>query len=114
MLKEQNCARKERDARLSNVVRLWREFQRWEKEAAAHLQTCDEHVTDVTKFPFMGVSLSRNRDLLERHADLSPRLHFIRYHEILIIDEIPGHVVGTSQISKSADKCAVRKFGVVR
>ena len=114
MLKEQNCTRKERDVRLSNVVRLWREFQRWEKEAAARLQTRDENVTNVTKFPFMGGSLSRNRDLLERHADLSPRLHFIRYHEILIIDEIPGHVVGTSQISKSADKCVVRKFGVVR
>ena len=115
MLKEQYCANKGRDARLSSVVRLWRnEFQRSEKEAAARLQTRDENVTDVTKFPFMGGSLSRNRDLLERHADLSPRPHFIRYHETLIIDEIPGHVVGTSQISKSADKCVVRKFGVVR
>ena len=38
----------------------------------------------------------------------------IRYHGTLIIDEIPGHVVGTSQISKSADKCVMRKFGVVR
>ena len=84
------------------------------RRPAARLQTRDKNVTDVTKFPFMGGSLSRNRDLLERHADLSPRPHFIRYHETLIIDEIPGHVVGTSQISKSADKCVVRKFGVVR
>ena len=50
---------------------------------------------------------------VKQHTDLSPLLHFIRYHETLIIDEIPGHVVGTSQISKSADKCVVRKFGVV-
>ena len=57
--------------------------------------------------------MSRNRDL-ERYADLSPRLHFIRYHETLIIDEIPGDVVGTSQISKSVGKCVVRKFWVVR
>ena len=58
--------------------------------------------------------MSRNRDLLERHADLLPRLHFLRYNETLMIDEIPGHVVGTSQISKSADKCVVRKVWVVR
>ena len=97
MLKERHCTHKERDARLSNVVRLWKnEFQRWEKETAARLQTRDENVTDVTEFPFMGGSLSRNRDLPERHADLSPRLHFIRYHETLIIDEITGHVVGTN------------------
>ena len=82
--------------------------------AVCPLQTRDENVTDVTEFPFMGGSLSKNRDLLERHADLSPRPHFIRYHETLMIDEIPGHVVGTSQIPKSADKCVVRKFGVVR
>ena len=93
----------------------WRKvFQRWEKEAAARVQTRDDNVTYVTKFPFMGGSLSRNRDLLERHADLSPQLHFIRYHETLIIDEIPGYIVATSQISKSMDKCVVRKFGVVR
>ena len=58
--------------------------------------------------------MSRSRDLLERHADLSPRLHFIRYREILIIDETPGHAAGTSQTPKSADKCVARKFGVVR
>ena len=93
----------------------WRKvFQRWEKEAAARLQTRDDNVTYVTKFPFMGGSLSRNRDLLERHADLLPQLHFIRYHETLVIDEIPGYIVATSQISKSMDKCVVRKFGVVR
>ena len=115
VLKEQYQARKMQDARLSNVVRLWRKvFQRWEKEAAARLQTHDENVTNVTKFPFMGGSLSRNRDLLERHADLSPRLHFIRYHKALIIDEIPGYLVATSQMSKSVDKYVVRKFGVVR
>ena len=52
----------------------------------------------------MGGSLSRNRDLLERHADLSPRLHFIRYHGTLMVGEIPGDVVGTSQISKSVGR----------
>ena len=62
----------------------------------------------------MGGPLNRNRDLLERHVDLLPRLHFIRYHKILVIDEIPGYIVATSQISKSMDKCVVRKFGVVR
>ena len=93
MLKKRHCTHKERDARLSNVVRLWKnEFQRWEKETAARLQTRDENVTDVTEFPFMGGSLSRNRDLPERHADSSPRLHFIRYHETLIIGEIPGYI----------------------
>ena len=93
----------------------WRKvFQCWEKEAAACLQTRDNNVMYVTKFPFMGGPLSRNRDLLERHTDLLPRLHFIRYHETLVIDEIPGYIVATSQISKSMDKCVVRKFGVVR
>ena len=80
----------------------------------ARLQTRDENVTDMTNFPFMGGSLSRNRDLLERHADLSPRLHFIRYHGTLMVGEIPGDVVGTSQISKSVGKCIVSKFWVVR
>ena len=102
------------DARLSNIVRLWRKvFQRWEKEAAAHLQTHDDNVTNVTKFPFMGGSLSSNCDLLKRHTDLLPWLHFIRYHKALIIDKIPGYLVATSQMSKSVDKCVMRKFGVV-
>ena len=36
VLKKQYRTRKKRDARLDNAVRLWRkEFQRWEKEAAA-------------------------------------------------------------------------------
>ena len=50
MLKEQYYVHKGRDARLSSIVRLWRnEFQRWEKEAAARLQAREESVTDVTK-----------------------------------------------------------------
>ena len=50
VLKEQYYVHKGRDARLSSIVRLWRnEFQRWEKEAAARLQAREESVTDVTK-----------------------------------------------------------------
>ena len=34
--------------------------------------------------------------------------------KVIDVGEIPGHVVGTSQTSKTADKCVVGKFGVVR
>jgi hypothetical protein len=62
----------------------------------------------VTKFPFMGGSLSGKRDLLERHADSSLQPHFSRCREILMIDECPSRIVATSQISKRADKCVAR------
>ena len=52
------------DARLSNIVRLWRKvFQHWEKEAAACLQTHDNNVMNVVIimifwYVFIGTDLS--------------------------------------------------------
>jgi len=71
-----------------------------------------ENVTLVTKFPYMGGSLSGGRVLTAQHADLLLRPHFSRYHETLMIDGRSGRVVGTSQISKSVDKCIARKLWV--
>ena len=56
----------------------------------------------------MGGSLSGKRDPLERHADSLLQPHFSRYREILMIDECPGRIVATSEISKRADKCVAR------
>ena len=61
----------------------------------------------------MGGSLSGKCDLLEQHADSLLRPYLSMYHEILIIDKRPGHVVATNQISKGTDKRVVRKLWVV-
>ena len=78
---------------------------------AAH--TCDHIVTNVTEFPFMGGSLCDKRDRLAQHADLLLQLQFWRYREIIAMGGILGNGVSTSEISKRADECSVRKLWVV-
>ena len=74
---------------------------------------CDNRVTIVTKFPFMGGSLGGVCDLLVQHADSLLRLHFSRYQEMHTFCERLGHVVDTGKRSKSADRSVARKLWVV-
>jgi len=74
---------------------------------------CDNRVTIVTKFPFMGGSLGGVCDLLVQHADSLLRLHFSRYQEMHTFYERLGHVVDTGKRSKSADQSVARKLWVV-
>ena len=39
----------------------------------------------------------------------SQQVSYISHRDVVFVDERPGHLVGTSKVSKGADKCVARK-----
>jgi len=72
----------------------------------------DKSVTIASKFPFLGGSLSGERDILARRADSLLRSQFSSCWVTVTIDWRLDWVVDTSKISKCTDKYITRKLWV--